>query len=428
MIDASIEAIPGLLLTFGVLTLILALPVGLLARVRQKPVAVRVMCTVSVAGVCAVTLLPTDGGPVGRGAICDVSSPFPQVFLSSSALLNVALFVPAPFFGVLVFRRFLTVAVVAVLSSGCIELIQAEGAMGRACSTTDIVANATGALIGTAGGVVWLRWRGQEARWRKTDAFWGVGLAVVGAMVLTGVFQTSVEPYLPLSERDDVKAQEHALEGSDAWITAAAKDVFGAKAPVREVVSEKRDARHLVTASTDSGDISGWWPEKKLVQAAYKDNRAEAGSLSMSQAEAVGTRFAERWFPEEIRGAVRKVRMSGTGETAVYMVSYRRYTAGVMMPMRLSIMVTSAGRIMNFSARAVEDPDLPKVVVTEDEAGRLAHQYSGRTTQGAVLLAQRVTGRGWRPVWMVGIETSDVFLDAVTGRRIPRTSLDVERP
>ena len=98
------------------------------------------------------------------------------------------------------------------------------------------------------------------------------------------------------------------------------------------------------------------------------------------------------------------------------------------MPMRLSIMVTSAGRIMSFSARAVEDPHLPKVTVTEGEAARLARQYSGRTTQGAVLLAQHVVEQGWRPVWMVGIETSDVFIDASTGRQIPQASLGVDAP
>ncbi|MFE2629677.1 VanZ family protein [Streptomyces sp. NPDC059374] len=428
MIDASIKAVPGLLISFGVLALVLTLPVGLLARIRQKPVTVRVLCAVSIAGVCAVTLLPTDGGPIDQGAICDVSSPLPQLFLSSSAMLNVALFAPAPFFAVLVFRRPLTVATLTILSSGCIELIQAEGGMGRACSSTDLVANATGTLIGTVGGVVWLRSRGQETRWGKSDILWGGGLAVAGAMVLTGVFQTSVESYVPLSERDGVKAQTHALAGSEAWITEAATDVFGTNSRVLEVVSEKRDRRFLVTASTELGDISGWWPEKKLVQAAFKNNRAEAGSLSRSQAEAVGIRFAERWFPEEIRGAELKVRVSGAGATSVYMLSYRRYMAGVMMPMRLSIMVTSAGRIMNFSARAVEDPELPKAVVTKDEAARLARQYSGHTTQGAVLLAQRVTGRGWRPVWMVGIETNDVFIDAVIGRQIPQSELGMEAP
>ncbi|MFB8757712.1 VanZ family protein [Streptomyces nigra] len=265
MIEASIEAVPGLLLSFGVLALALALPVGLLARIRHKPVAVRVLCAVSIAGVCAVTLLPADGGPVAQGAACDVSSPFPQLFLSSSALLNVALFVPAPFFAVLVLRRPVTVAAVAVLCGACIELIQAEGAMGRACSSTDLVANATGALIGVAGGVI--RSRGQGPGWRKADVLWGGGLAVVGALVVTGVFRTSVEPYVPLSEREGVQAHAHALEGSDAWIAEAAAEVCGAKVRVREVVSEERGGRYLVTASTDLGDVVGWWPGKKLVQA-----------------------------------------------------------------------------------------------------------------------------------------------------------------
>ncbi|MDI9835254.1 VanZ family protein [Streptomyces sp. KAU_LT] len=266
MIEASIEAVPGLLLSFGVLALMLALPVGLLARIRHKPVTVRVLCAVGVAGVCAATLLPADGGPVAQGAVCDVSSPFPQLFLSSSALLNVALFAPPSFFAVLVLRRPVTVAAVAVLSSGLIELIQAEGAMGRACSATDLVANATGALIGVAGGVVRSHSRGRGARRWKSDVLWGGGLAVLGALVVTGVFRTSVEPYVPLSERDGVQAHAHALEGSDAWIAEAVAEVCGAEVRVREVVSVERDGRYLVTASTELGDVVGWWPEKRLVQ------------------------------------------------------------------------------------------------------------------------------------------------------------------
>ena len=423
MIDASIKAVPGLLLSFGVLALILGLPTGLIAWIRQKPVTVRVLCAGSVAGICAVTLLPTDGGPVGQGAICDLSSPFPQMFQSSSALLNVALFAPAPFFAVLVFRRPLTVAAVTVISSGVIELVQAEGKMGRSCSATDLAANATGTLLGVLGAAAWLRFRGQGQWPGKKDILWGTGLAAVGSLALIGVFHSSVNPYVPVSERHDVQAEARALEGSDAWITGAARDVFGRKADIGQTVSVKRDGRLLVTANTDLGDISGWWPDKKLDQAAFKDNKAEQGSLNQKQAESVGTRFAERWFPDEIRGAHRKVRVSGSGNTSVYVLVYRRYRAGLMMPMRLNITVTSAGRIMNFTARAIDDPKLPKTDVSESEAAKLAHEYSGRTTQGAVLLAQQVQGEGWRPVWMMGIETSDVFIDAVTGQQIPQSKL-----
>ncbi|WP_338903710.1 hypothetical protein [Streptomyces nigra] len=39
------------------------------------------------------------------------------------------------------------------------------------------------------------------------------------------------------------------------------------------LLSEKRDARYLVTASTDLGDVSGWWPDRELVETTPKDDR-----------------------------------------------------------------------------------------------------------------------------------------------------------
>ncbi|MFD0393175.1 PepSY domain-containing protein [Streptomyces nogalater] len=88
--------------------------------------------------------------------------------------------------------------------------------------------------------------------------------------------------------------------------------------------------------------------------------------------------------------------------------------------MRLNVMVTSGGRILNFTARAVKDPQLPESTVSKDEASKLAQAYTGHTVQGAVLIAQKVKDHGWRPVWMVGVESGDVFIDAVTGHRIPQ--------
>ncbi|MEV4338252.1 hypothetical protein [Streptomyces sp. NPDC049590] len=87
--------------------------------------------------------------------------------------------------------------------------------------------------------------------------------------------------------------------------------------------------------------------------------------------------------------------------------------------MRLNVTVTSNGRIMNFTARALKDPKLPGSTVSKDEAARLARTYTGRTAQGALLLAQRVKGQGWRPVWMMGLGNDDVFIGAVTGLQIP---------
>ncbi|GAA2728224.1 VanZ family protein [Streptomyces nogalater] len=418
MIDASIQAVPGLFISFVVIAAILAIPTGLIARVREKPVTVRVLLSVCVAGVLAVTLLPTGGGPVGGGAVCDLSSPFPQMFTSSSALLNIALFIPAPFFAGLIFRRHLTAVAVAAVGSGLVELIQAEGAMGRSCSATDLAANTIGALLGAAAATVWL-WRTGRCIWRgKRDALWGIALAVTGSTALIGVFHSSITPYIPLTERPGFEADQRAIEGADTWITDAATYVFGKGTRVEQTEVSKRSG--LVSAKTNRGEISGWWPAKKLEEAAFADNKAEAGSLNQHQAQQVSTRFVQRWFPAEVHGARLTVHVSGSGNTAVYAFIYRRYSKGVMMPMRLNVMVTSGGRILNFTARAVKDPQLPESTVSKDEASKLAQAYTGHTVQGAVLIAQKVKDHGWRPVWMVGVESGDVFIDAVTGHRIPQ--------
>ncbi|GHH18134.1 VanZ family protein [Streptomyces rubradiris] len=420
MIDASVQAIPGLLVWFVPIALCLAVPTVLIARARRKPVTVRALLAVCSAGILAVTLLPTDGGPVGDGAVCDLSSPFPQL-TSSSALLNVALFIPASFFAALVFQRPLTTLAVTAVGSGLIELIQAEGAMGRSCSATDIVANTTGSLIGVAAGTVWCRRTGWVTRRAKRDALWGATLAVTGSAALIATFHSSVTPYIPLTQRPGFAAAQRAVEGADAWITEAAAYVFGKGTQVEQTIVAKHSG--LVTAKTNRGEITGWWPEKKLEEAAFTDNRAEAGPLNQTQAEEISTRFVRRWFPAEVLGAKRTVHVSGSGKSAVYMFTYRRYRKGLMMPMRLNVTVTSNGRIMNFTARAVKDPKLPESTVSKDKAARLARTYTGRTVHGAVLLAQKVKGQGWRPVWMMGVENGDVFVDAVTGLRISQGAL-----
>jgi hypothetical protein len=421
VIDASVQAIPGLLVWFIPIALCLAVPTVLISHARRKPITVRVLLAVCCAGILAVTLLPTDGGPVGDGAVCDLSSPFPHILTSSSALLNVALFVPASFFAALAFRRPLTTLAVTSVGSGLIELVQAEGGMGRSCSATDIVANATGALIGVAAGTVWCRRTGRATSRARRDALWGATLAVTGSAALIAAFHSSVTPYIPLPQRPGFAAGQRAVEGADAWITEAAAYVFGKGTQVEQTIVAKHGG--LVTAKTSRGEITGWWPERKLEEAAFTDNRAEAGPLDQTQAEEVSNRFVRRWFPAEALGAERTVHVSGSGNSAVYMFTYRRYRKGLMMPMRLNVTVTSSGRILNFTARATKDPELPESTVSKDEAARLARTYTGHTARGAVLLAQKVKGQGWRPVWMMGVENGDVFIDAVTGRRISQDTL-----
>ncbi|MFD0393174.1 hypothetical protein ACFQ3Z_14415 [Streptomyces nogalater] len=91
---------------------------------------------------------------------------------------------------------------------------------------------------------------------------------------MIGVFHSSITPYIPLTERPGFEADQRAIEGADTWITDAATYVFGKGTRVEQTEVSKRSG--LVSAKTNRGEISGWWPAKKLEEAAFADNKAEA--------------------------------------------------------------------------------------------------------------------------------------------------------
>ncbi|MDK1472526.1 hypothetical protein QNO07_03635 [Streptomyces sp. 549] len=125
---------------------------------------------------------------------------------------------------------------------------------------------------------------------------------------------------------------------------------------------EWRGERALITAETDRGQISGWWPDKKLTEARSHDSEGEPGDLGREQARTVGTDFARAWFPQDVRGSRKTVdTVAGeTGERALYVLTYRRHTNGSLMPAHLEITVTAAGRIMGFSALPGPGPGSPE--------------------------------------------------------------------
>lgn len=69
----------------------------------------------------------------------------------AEAKLNVALFVPAVFFGVLAWRRVVVTLVVAVGASVLIEQVQRVTSLG-VCQTSDVVQNVAGALVAAVAG------------------------------------------------------------------------------------------------------------------------------------------------------------------------------------------------------------------------------------------------------------------------------------
>ncbi|MGW1978816.1 VanZ family protein [Streptomyces sp. NPDC001889] len=419
MIEASIGAVSGLVPVFCVMAVLLALPTALVTATRKRPLLLPVLLAVSLAGVLTVTLLPGNAGAAMEG-LCDTGSPS-RLLTSPSALLNIALFVPAALLGTLVFRRPVTVTAVAVLGSGTVELVQATGSLGRACSATDLVANATGAVAGACAAALWLRTRAPRTERALRDWSWGTGIALAGAAVLAVWFQTSVSTVDAVAAERARENQLLALDGSDAWMAEVAEEVFGPGTRTEETVTDLNGESRRITVVTNRGEITGRWPEKALERAWSSDNRIEDGDLNRAQALTIGAKFAHRWFPDSTAGSRRTLDRMGEAGTPLYVLTYRRYVDDVMMPMRLDITITATGRIMGFASKPEPDPELPPVSVSREEAMRLAKKMSGAPAEAAVLLAQRVRGT-WRPVWMTSVKTAtqdpNLFLDAVTGERV----------
>ncbi|MDQ0933586.1 VanZ family protein [Streptomyces turgidiscabies] len=417
MIEASIAAVPGLLVSFLILAAVLAAPTALVANARNKPWPLRTALAVCLAGILAVTLLPGAAGL--EPWQCDTGAPT-HLLTSASSLLNVALFAPAAFLAVQLFRRPITVVAGGGCVSATVELMQSAASLGRSCSVSDLTANTAGTLVGALAGVVWLHLRHKPPFRPMRDLIWGSTLAVVGIMAVAGIFDSRITSVDIVAQDDQTRSLAESSVQANEWITAAAKGVYGSDTEVTESATQKSGNRLKITAGTNRGSISGWWPDKELISAWSSNTRGDEGSLSKTQVAKAADKFARQWFPKDIAGSKQKIRSIGDGPTQAYTVIYRRYSDGVMMPMRLDLTITTTARIIGFSAVTMEDPALPLVTVDEGEAKYLAHNETGLPTDNIVLLAQQVSGN-WRPVWIVGSGKQDITIDAATGKVLPGT-------
>ncbi|MFF3790894.1 VanZ family protein [Streptomyces sp. NPDC001981] len=414
MIEASIGAVPGLIVSFLVLAAITAIPAALICKARGTPALLPALAAVATVGIVTVTLLPSSAG-ISSGQ-CDAGMPR-HVLTSSSALLNIALFVPATALAVMVFRRPVTIAAAFVAFSSGIEFLQSVMPLGRACSVTDMTANSLGSLIGISLGILGLKLRERPVQRLKRDAVWGVSIAAASAAILAGAFQTQVRAVDVVAIDDRQRAYSDGLDGSEEWILRAATGVFGKGTQVTETSATKRGQHSLITAVTNRGPISGWWPDRTLVQAWATDNQGDEGKLSEAQAREVAQLYAQKWLPDSVKGSTQTIRHVGEDPVqGVYVVTYRRYVHDVMMPMRLEITVTKAGRIMGFTSKPIKDPVLPPTEITEKDAMRRVEEQAGAKPTSAKLLAQPVGGK-WRPVWLIGVNGGDAFIDAATGQK-----------
>lgn len=421
MIEASIRAVAGLIPVFAAVAVLIAVPVALLARAKKWPTTAVTLWSVSLAGVLAVTLLPGGMGNSGGDITCYIGPSFRGVLSTTPGQLNVLLFVPVSAFGVSAFRRPVPVLGGGLLLSGGVELLQALLPLGRSCGYSDLAANTLGTVAGVLCGLAWLaiRRRGPVLSWRETRrsiSCLGAGGAVVAAALCFGV-----TPLHAGAEAVGATAEQ------DRWARSVAVQVYGPDTKVVQV--KQREAAPgfpgKVDVTTDQGNLMLLWPERKIQSVFSVDSKDDGGSLTAEQARAVGERFAEKWYADEIRGG-RATFDPLAKNGAPYVLSYRRYKDDVMMPLRLDITVTSSGRIMEINAHLLPDPDLPKSELSEAAAKKRAEQLSGmKAGDPAFMIAQEVFG-AWRPVWVInmiqdgesGPHGTAVHLDAFSGQMV----------
>ncbi|MFD8594822.1 VanZ family protein [Kitasatospora sp. NPDC059646] len=417
MIEASLSAAPALFPTFAALGLILGGTALWLARRRDRPVLVAVLFALSVAGEVAATLTPTSSGSWGKPT-CSIGSGVWDTATTQQGLMNLAMYVPVAFFGVLALRRPLTVLAGGVVLSGVTEICQTLLGTGRSCDGADLVDNALGAAVGTAAAVLWQLIRRHRPLSGRRDALHslataGTGFAAVSAAVLL---------FVPL-HHDPAGFGAGPGTGSAEVPQRIAVQLFGPGTLLevtRETVDPEDPSRPVLDAGTDRGRFRIEWPGGRLLGSTAADAPAGAQTLTPDQLLKVGADFAATWFPEVTAGASPTLTPVDGG----HLVSYRRYNADhVLMPMRLDVTVSAAGRVTASAAGRDADPELPHPTVTAEAATQQAvAALPGSRAGGTTLLAKRIDGR-WRPCWSVELvrpgeakaSGAVAFVDAVTG-------------
>ncbi|MFJ8042625.1 VanZ family protein [Kitasatospora sp. NPDC096147] len=351
MIEAILSAVPSLFPILGVLVLG-AVPLAvLLARRRGRPVGPAVLLALALAVEVAATVSPTGAGGVGAAG-CAVGGGAWTPAVGQQGLMNVALYVPLAFFGVLVLRRPLTVLAGGALLSALTETGQALLPTGRSCDVADLADNVLGTVLGVAlaCGLQLLRRRTPVTRWRS-DLPGAAVLGIGGLGAVLAVFWLTV----PLHR--DVPGFARMAEPNRQVETGqqTADRLFGPGTLVRLSTIATDAGRSRMEVETDRGGFRLDWPSGRLLAMtaaggepaagdAAGGDVAGAGALTEDQLLGVGGEFVAAWYPEARLTAAEPTGPGGAGR----LLDYRR--DGGPAPLRVVITVSGSGRILSVSA------------------------------------------------------------------------------
>ncbi|MET9292475.1 VanZ family protein [Streptomyces sp. NPDC003077] len=421
-----------------VITLVLCLAVAVVTylvgrrRLRQ-PVASALFASSVVGALCLVF----SGSSGNALRTCVINRQITEAFLNDQGLLNVALFVPLGFFGLLATRRPLAIVLGAPALSATIEVSQALiPPIARNCDSSDFVANTIGAWLGVVLAWIAVRIRKSAPGEFRRDArpiAWTAGSvlclnAVASAVWITPNFMDSSTVQYATSEMKDA-ARRHVSQA------------FGDHYRIGKV-SYDPTSRALYIG-LDGGMAHLSWPDQKefnvsLVSYQKGIKPGDVGSFPVAsavgaptnetEARKIAVEYATSHYPKAVEGAKIDSYDIADGRLG-WGISWRRTVDGVLMPMRLDLAIDRKGQVSDLLIRDIPDPrHLPKPRLNEKQAKELAQKDPNlpesvtRIGKGT-LLARSDTGEDPKVVWLfptgIGEEEGPVVaVDAVTGRPV----------
>lgn len=371
--------------------------------------------------------------------MCTVNRDLWEPFFTEQGLLNAAMYAPMGFFGALATRRVLFVVGLGTLLTVTIETTQgALRVLGRGCDTSDVVMNTAGLCVGILIAVLMLAVRQiDDVRFlavtrRESYAALGVFATLVMTFSLVGITPDVVNGTLAVKQASG--AQQQAIE-------SAVHEYFGDHYEIKSVqfFSGGPGGSGTVMAAFPTGFVEMNWPDKEKLTASLTTSTDElsngyplddpvSDTFDESDARRLASRYAKKhaaWGTADSHVSVFPV---GKRAELGWMFSWRRYRAGVLMPMRLDIQIGPSGRISQLTADPVPDPTVPAVSISRDQALdalfttiRFKEIFQDTVaTKTAELMAVSEHGQ-WRAVWRISVSGEEknalAYVDA-TSRKI----------
>lgn len=411
--------------------------------------------TSAAVAIVALTMWST-GGTLDKAIECVVNKDVLEPLRTTQGRLNAGMFVPFGVLGVLATRRYIPVLTLGLLLSAAIETVQSLAPfVSRICDTSDFVANSIGTACGVALGALITRWDSGEATLSRTNTQ-RVQLSALAGILLIGVSWAGwITPRVVERTITDIapsSAQRQAV--AKAVQKSLGRDY--SIGTISFITDDGENGSVLASLNSSHGEGAGAaelsWPNEEQFTVNLIPSQVESGHAltvpgatgqanTAQQALSIATAYAERHASWALIDSKATVTALDDEENIGWMISWRRWSGPVLMPMRLDIQVEPSGRITDLILREIADPKLPRVRYSEEKAWSTFSDHfeldekAAKRSEPTLLAVRR--GEEWGVDWLLGAELDDELfsasIDAMSGEvrnpsRHPRSSEGVTIP